>query len=873
MAMQDCLNLVKAASGDILSDKQAMDLLDGVDALAQRLAREEGLTPREAVAAAAKRLGEQAAAAAKIEERNRLLNLQKRVARRAAIEAKAVELGSAAKPNYPQAIRNQIVAIFTPTEGGRFSAEAQWKTRSKEYWGGLAVKLQRAGLLDTFRDGSIEREWVRELWELSKGDKGRPGVTGNAPARMIAEAIHGFQQLARERLNREGAWIGEAPGYITRQSHDVDLLRRAGYAAWRDFIQPRLDARTFDGVPDREKFLRGIFNGLYTGTHLSDGGGVGYKDPAFSGPANLARKISAERVLHFKDADAWLDYQKKFGTGALNEQIVASLDRAARQEALLRTWGTNPRAEFDADLKFLAERNRDGQTDAVAALGDKRRELETLFGTLDGSANMPGNRVVARIAGDIRTVESMAKLGAVAFTHLSSGVTKAAELRYHGVGLLERWGNFFGSLFEGRGRGEMRELADVTLAGVEGMHGAMLSRFQPDDTVAGTLSKLATRFFKLTGLTYLLDAQKAGTVRALTRHFGMMLDRAHDALPEETRRTLQLYGISPEEWEVLRTAPDHFEHEKRVYFTPEAAKNADAGKLEALLRAKVPVGPPELAELMKAVGGIADDATPETVARKVAAYRDALALKVDALLSDIADRTIVQPGIAERARLNAAAPPGTVPGELVRFMSQFKLWGYAAFRQGVGRELRGGQSGLGAASGIAQMALSTALLGYIVLASKRMIRGQYAPPPNRPETWAAALISGGGFGIMADFVFAEHSRTGGGIGETLLGPVLGGAVTDTFTLWNDLKGEALGDDRTAKRARKDIGPDMLKIVKDNTPFINLFYTRLALDWLFLHSAQESMNPGYLERYQRRVEQQQGVRYWLGPTNHVKTFGR
>jgi hypothetical protein len=52
-------------------------------------------------------------------------------------------------------------------------------------------------------------------------------------------------------------------------------------------------------------------------------------------------------------------------------------------------------------------------------------------------------------------------------------------------------------------------------------------------------------------------------------------------------------------------------------------------------------------------------------------------------------------------------------------MAQFKLWGFAAFRQGIGRETLGGQGAGATASGIAQMALSTAMLGYVAMTLER----------------------------------------------------------------------------------------------------------------------------------------------------------
>ena len=810
-----------------MTQAEARGLLDHLDARAERLVRERGLAPDAAVSQAAADAVADEKAAAVIAKRNSLMNLQKRISRRGTIEMAAEQLGKKGVPDLGQAVRNQIVAIATPTQGGRLSAEAVWKTRTAEYAGRVVTELKKAGLLSAVRSGALDDAWARELYELSlqaAGDpRARPGRTGNKEAQTVAGIFHAIQNDARERLNRQGAWIGDYAGYITRTTHDMDKIRRAGFDAWRAMIEPRLDDRTFDGVDDRAAFLRAAWSGLVTGVHLSDAGGIGFKDPAFSGPANMARKVSEERTLHFKDATGWLQYQKQFGTGTLVDQMLAGFDRSARQEALLQRWGTNPRAELDADLRYLQEKYRDTNPDAVTRLRQSDASNTRLFELLDGTANMPANRMFAQFSSDVRTIESMAKLGAVAFTHLSAAVTKAAELRYQGVGLFERYGNFFSSLFQGRGRGDMAELADLLLAGTEGMHGRLLSRFAPDDTVPGTLSKTANRFFQLSGLTWLLDAQKAGMARVMSRHLGRLVGKGYDDLPPEVQRTLRQYDIGAADWDAVRTAPDHFTSDGRVFLTPHAAVSASG-----------------------------DMTTAE---------RDALALKLHALFADVADRGIVTPGLADRAWIGAR--PGTIAGEAMRFMAQFKLWGIAATRQAIGREIYGGQNVGGAVSGILQMTAGAAIFGYLTMYLKDMTKGLTPRPPNDPKTWMAAMIQGGGFGIMGDYLFGEYSRFGGGVGESVLGPVLGQGLTEIMNIWN-----------AAKEGRaKDIPPEAARIITNNTPFINLFYTRSALNYLFLHSLQESLNPGYLRRSEQSLRKRTGQTHWLNPESHLQPFGR
>ena len=54
----------------------------------------------------------------------------------------------------------------------------------------------------------------------------------------------------------------------------------------------------------------------------------------------------------------------------------------------------------------------------------------------------------------------------------------------------------------------------------------------------------------------------------------------------------------------------------------------------------------------------------------------------------------------------------------------------------------------------------------------------------------------------------------------------------------------------------------------NTPFVNLFYTKPALDYLVFYQLQEMVNPGYLRRMERNVKRDQGQEFFLPPSQVV-----
>jgi hypothetical protein len=136
--------------------------------------------------------------------------------------------------------------------------------------------------------------------------------------------------------------------------------------------------------------------------------------------------------------------------------------------------------------------------------------------------------------------------------------------------------------------------------------------------------------------------------------------------------------------------------------------------------------------------------------------------------------------------------------------------------------------------------------------------------PHSPETFLAAAMQGGGIGIYGDFLFGEANRYGGGTLQTMAGPFLSEVAEFADLLQNSrdilLTGE--GDARA----------ELVRFLKRNTPFGNVFYTKQAMDYLIWYQLQEAINPGYLRRMERRVERENGTKFTIRPSSIIATGG-
>src|SRR5690606_4792470 len=122
-----------------------------------------------------------------------------------------------------------------------------------------------------------------------------------------------------------------------------------GEAKWKADILPKLDlARMFpDGPPkDMDKWLHETFLNIVTGARDVDQ--TASKMAAFKGPGNLAKRVSQERTLIFRNADDAFDYSTNYGMGNIRETFVTGMHRMAESTGLMQALGTNPEYNLNA---------------------------------------------------------------------------------------------------------------------------------------------------------------------------------------------------------------------------------------------------------------------------------------------------------------------------------------------------------------------------------------------------------------------------------------------------------------------------------------------------------------------------------------------
>lgn len=756
-----------------------------------------------------------------------------------------------------QALLAVIEGTQAGIEGGRNSVAALNGAYEARYLGGLMAELQanRPHLANVLRDQRMDADILREMAELREG--GKPGVTGNDDARYVANLFASYAELSRTDLNSLGASIGKLDGWSGAQTHDDIRMIAAGKDAWVSSVMPKLDIeKTFPDLTDMAQ-VKATLGDVYD-TIIS---GVPNKATAREkgqrvNPANLAKSLGKSRVLHFKDAESTLAYRDEFGYGNTVSGIISHLRNSARMAANMDALGPNPEVMFGSIVDTMKRKIKENTQLSDAEKQKQLKGLDIDAGAIrqaidisTGLASRPVNVTAAKISADIRAWQSMAKLGGAVLSSVTDTITPAIAAQFRGSGFLRGFLGQLDGIRKGRPKGETAEISYLLGEGFDGILGHIVSPNAAVDGPVGRVAALQEKFFRWNGLSWWTDVQRASAGRMIAAEMGMRAKTSFNALPDNYRHVLGLHGIDEARWEAIRKA-EFREEGGNVYVTPDRIRELPDEALEPI------------------VAGRLEGKSDEQKATIIDRARRDLELSVLRFFADETSYGVVEVDPRTRRTMTQGLRPGTAAGEAIRFVGQFKGFPMAFTQRVVGRALYGHRKGAGLlerSAHIGTLIAGMTAAGYAAMTLKDLARGYWPPrDPTDPKTWAAAFVQGGAAGIYGDFLFSKVNRFGGGLTETAIGPAAG-AIADLAELGLKARDAALSSEEEVKLA------DFLNFGTQNTPLVNLFYTRPALDYLFLNSLREVASPGYTRRNEARRQSQYGQTSFL--PDYVKTFGR
>ena len=775
-----------------------------------------------------------------IKRRNAVLNLEKR-------NAKLKWAKETFGTRVSETIETILVGTNRAKEGARSGVMQMQTALYKHYLSGFAGDLVKGDLHAIFASGVLDREAARALWSLGKPDEAQLLAKLPKEAVELAKIINKWQEVSRLDANKEGAWIGKLDGYIVRQSHDpyrITIKGGVGGAEWKADAIQWFDLEKMlaeQDVADTSALLGSLYTDLSSGNHMKS---IPDESGGFTGTQNLAKKISKERVIHFKDSDAWFDYNQKYGTGNLRESVASGLRHSAQTTGLMKVLGTNPANMIDRienDLVLYAKQNGD---EHLARFRDERKVRENYMKAVDGTMNVPIRAVLARRMANIRGFETIIKLGTMIVSQFNDIPIYGAAATHDGRGFFSAMGESITHLGKGLKSKEKMDLfssLDVFMESTIGELGRTGSFNE-----AGGMSNAVQLFMKLNLSQWWSESIRSGAQASLSHYMARQKGKAFGSLEKMFSQKLTVYKIKENEWNVIRKLSTKTLDFKEYITADNISQLPDSDFHKIVTDQGLKITPRNIAEARKSLE--------------------------DNLRNYFIDRAgfyLVDPDAKTKALMLGGLQAGDGYGEAARFMAQFKSFTGSFMQKTLGQELYGRgfegygtvnalknmlKNGNGEMTGFVRLITMMTLMGYVSLTVKDLLRNKtprdLSDPSIAYKTFLAALVQGGGMGLMGDFLFSESSR----MGSSTLGSIAGPFPSDAAQLV-DLYHRALRGDDTAAHAFN---------VFMNTAVPNLLGSRTALQYLAVNDVQEWLNHGYLNRTENRMEREFGQSWLVRP---------
>lgn len=690
---------------------------------------------------------------------------------------------------------------------------------------GMREALQKVGrnVIGESRNRPLLLDLIRELHDE---------VTGNAEAKAIARAVRQQQQRMRRLFNAHGGNIGELADYGVPHAHDADMLRKAGFAAWRAKISPLL---AWDRIPDLttgqpfaakgaapnpaavDRFLKDVYDGIVTR-------GWDDREPSLSvGGRALYNQRAEHRVLHFKDGSSWLEYNRDFGTNDPLSAMINGLHGLAEDVAMMRVLGPNPRQglEFAVQVaqKRAATRGNGAMQNAVHKAASRAR---TMLAIQSGATSVAESIGWARFLSGTRGVLTSIQLGSAVISSVTDAATITAAAHVMGMNprnVLSRSVELVASQATRETAARMGYVAE-TLADA----GGGVSRYFGQTFATGLPERMSGFTLRATGLSAVTDFRKIAFQMEFAGHLADHAGFAFSELPQPLRVAMDNRGITARDWDLLRDPATRF----------HAPNGADF------------IAPIHWLETQTAL--------PRTEA-------EGLAMRMQAMIQEQLEYAVPTATLEGRAMMLGETRPGTIGGEILRSSTMYKSFAVSLMLGQYRRFAAASQYGVNKWAYAATLSAMLVLTGALAVQLKELVKGNDPRPMTAPKFWMAALFQGGGLGIFGDFFNAETSRAGGGLAETIAGPVVG-LASDV------IKPVASNVTRALNGQETLLGRDAANFVRGNTPFLSsAWYTRAAFSRLVADQLQTFLDPEAEILMRRRVRQMAkdyGTQPWWQP---------
>lgn len=673
------------------------------------------------------------------------------------------------------------------------------------------------------------------------------GDRSDPHAAAMADAITYAMETMRRMANEAGANIGKLDGYFPQRHNRVALIEAGldDFAKARGISRARAKAIMLTSRETRDAMFSRSFDRWFSDiapdldwTKIrEDSLGLPFERPGFTpsdavkreylltiyrnivyGPdwdkptygktqgAAVGRRMSQERVLHFKDADAFIRYNSKYGSGDIHQTIMSHMHHMARDIVAMREFGPNPHMglsyraaliEAEAVKRGINPGNIKGKNEHAA------RMLRAEQGA--GMTTGYGQTLFANFMSDTRAVLTSAFLDRAILASIPDLALSKSAAQTIGAGRDAAFPKYIKAVADMVKEGklttqEMRQWQWITDTMAD--PGSVLARFNGDHPSSAWAQNLSSFVMKAQGLSQHTDAGRFALYQVFSGQMATQIGRKFADIEPGLLAIFKERGITARDWD--------------MFATPEGVFRPDNGAefLNPLYWRRATT--------------LADDVADEIYLKFGAAAEDFIELGVPT-------QSLFMRGFVDPTAYGLA--PGTPLYELGKSALMFKsfvmAYSYNMYR--ATRRMPG--SNWSKAAWAAETIAGATVMGAVSLQLFELIKGNDPLAMDNAQFWGLAAAKGGGFAVIGDLVVAGETKWQGGFGSYIMGPV----PQVAGDAWNLTVGNLIeigGAVMTGQPIKTDLPKELSQIVSRYLPGGDLPYfgpakDRLIADQLFM----------------------------------------
>ncbi|MFX4321252.1 hypothetical protein ABTA53_00860 [Acinetobacter baumannii] len=692
------------------------------------------------------------------------------------------------------------------------------------------------GGLGIFTDQELVQKIVRERF----GEN-----TGDALAKKISDKMGDVFETMRDRFNRNGGDIGKLDNWGLPQTHNLEKIAKAGKEAWVNKAESLIDTRQYvheNGDYYSQQEIRSLLEYTYD-TLSSDGANkieVG-RQATGGGTSKVTNRHGESRVLHFKDAESWLEYQSEFGGMQFVDLVEAHINGLSKDIAMVENLGSNPKTALKILMDAAAKKDWEKGIEENQTKSSRKR-AQVMFDEFSGG-NSPQSQVLANLGLAYRSMNVASMLGGTTIASLADQATIAKNASVHNVSYRKAFGGLIEQL--NPANKSDRELAHSLGLATEEMLGSiarwsddgLTSTYGKSEKLARISSGVATQVMRVSFLNALTSASKVGFTKLLMEKYGRLSrSKAWNDLDVQDRELLSNTGLDERAWQVFQLAEPVVDRKGNQLMSARSIYEIPDEKLTAF-------------------------GDPKQV-------KDQVASQLQAHLLDEQGMAVIEAGLRERTWMTVGAK-GTITGEVFKGLMQFKSFS-ASFLMRQGSRAMAQEGLKGKAAYAIPLMVSMTLLGGLVVQLREILNGndpQTIYDSNDPKKatsfFMRSLVAGGGLPVLGDILVAGTDTSGRDANSFVSGPLgsdftaLLGLTVGNLTQYNEGKDTNFGN-------------EAFKFVKGKIPAQNLWYTKAAINRMVFDEMQDTIAPGYREKALRKAERQQDrERFWGDDINDIR----